>query len=119
MPLRLKIGSFQAIRCGDCEGANVLIAVFPDIETNILFSNENAPISAINDAVILLKTRKARERRWRGATRALHLLRDRRFRVHVATGAAVSRRNLSISPIENRGLRSALDGRRRPRFTRR
>jgi hypothetical protein len=119
MPLLLKFRRLQTVRRCDCQCADVLLSQLPDVETNIFLCDKDSPISAINDAVILLKTRKARERRCRGATRALHLLRDRRFRAHVATGAVVSRRNLSISAIENRGLRSALDGRRRPRFTRR
>ena len=79
----------------------------PDVKANIFLSNKDTPISAINDAVILLKTRKARERRLRAATRALPGLNRTIRRAHTATGADVSRRNLSISAIENSGLRSA------------
>jgi len=110
MPLRLKIRSFQTIRSSDRQRANILLAMFPDIETNIFLGDKNTPISAINDAVILFKTRKARERRLRAATRALPALCRTLRRAHTATGVDVSRKNLSISAIENSGLRSARDG---------
>ena len=117
MPLRLECLRFQAIRCGDRQRANVLLAVFPDVEAKIFLSNKNTPISAINDAVILLKTRKARERRLRAATRALRGIHRTLRRAHTATGVDVSRRNLSISAIEKRGRRKAREGRKRPRLT--
>ena len=117
MPLRLKIRSFQTVRRSNGKRANILFSVFPDVETNIFMGNKNTPISAINDAVILLKTRKARERRLRAATRALSVLQLALRRAHTATGVDVSRRNLSISAIENSGLRSALQGCKRPRLT--
>ncbi len=96
-----------------------MLAVLPDVETNIFLGNKNAPISPINDAVILLKTRKARERRLRAATRALPGFDSTLRRAHTATGVDVSRRNLSISAIEKRGRRNAREGRSRPRLTRR
>jgi len=119
MPLGLEIRSLRTIRRSDSEGANVLLAVFPDVETNIFFSNKNTPISANNDAVILLKTRKARERRLRAATRAIPGFNSTLPHAHTATGVDVSRRNLSISAIANKGRRNALEGCSRPRLTKR
>ena len=90
-----------------------------DVETNVFLSDKQLLPSISSYAVICFKTRKARERRLRAATRALSVHQLALCRVHTATGADVSRRNLSISAIEKRGRRSAREGRRRPRLTRR
>jgi len=119
MPLLLKLRRLQTVGRCDCQCADVLLSQLPDVETNIFLCDKDSPISAINDSVILLKTRKARLRRSAPQPALSQLLRSSSAFDHTPTAAVVSRRNLSISAIENRGRRNAREGRRRPRFTRR
>jgi hypothetical protein len=61
VPFSLKIRSQRAFTWrSDSQNADVLLAELFDVETDVLLRDENRLVPMLSDAVILLKTRKAR-----------------------------------------------------------